>query len=394
MAAPLEGIRVLDFGRYIAGPYCAALLAEFGADVIRIEKREGSEDRWVLPVTSHGEGPLFLQMNRNKRSLTLDPASPRGREVVERLVRTADVVIANMPAPALKAMGLDYERLSAINPRIILTTSSAFGAEGPMAKSVGFDGIGQAMSGAVYMTGEPDQPYRAAVPWVDYATALHNAFGTMVALSARAQTGRGQMVEGSLLGTAIMFGSVPLMEQALLAPNRRPTGNRGQTAAPMDICRTKDGWVLVQVLGAPLFARWAKLMGEPMWLEDPRFATDELRGEHNAIINDRLARWCAERTTDECISALGEAKIPSGPVLSPQQALDHPQVHALNMLEPVDFPGLPKPAPLARAPSILSETPGEIRVRAPILGEHTEEILGMLGYTPDEIAALRAENVI
>ncbi|HRO04661.1 MAG TPA: CoA transferase, partial [Terricaulis sp.] len=126
MSAPLEGIRVLDFGRYIAGPYCAALLAEFGADVIRIEKRDGSEDRWVLAVSSNGEGPLFMQMNRNKRSLTLDPASAEGREVVKRLVETADIVVANLPAPALASMGLDYATLSAINPRIILVTSSAF----------------------------------------------------------------------------------------------------------------------------------------------------------------------------------------------------------------------------------------------------------------------------
>lgn len=394
MSAPLEGIRVLDFGRYIAGPYCAALLAEFGADVIRIEKRDGSEDRWVLAVSSNGEGPLFMQMNRNKRSLTLDPASAEGREVVKRLVETADIVVANLPAPALASMGLDYATLSTINPRVILVTSSAFGATGPMARSVGFDGIGQAMSGAVYMTGEPDQPYRAAVNWVDFSTALHSAFGAMVALAAREKTGRGQVVEGSLLMTAIALVNGSLIEQAITAPNRVPSGNRGQTAAPVDICRTKDGWLLVQVVSQPLYARWAKLMGEPEWLDDPRFANDELRGRHNDLINGRMARWCAERTSEECIAALSEAKIPCGPVLTAQQALDHPQIAALDLLQPVDYPGLPKPAPVARAPLNLSDTPGGIRHRAPTLGEHTQDVLAELGYSNSDIAGLRERGTI
>ncbi|MEI6721364.1 MAG: CoA transferase, partial [Betaproteobacteria bacterium] len=150
--ALLEGIRVLDFGRYIAGPYCAALLAEYGAEVIRIEKREGSEDRFVAPVGAGGEGGLFLQLNRNKLSLTVDPMTDEGREVVRRLVRTADVVVANLPGPSLAAIGLDYASLSAVKPDIIVTTCSAFGATGPMARYVGFDGVAQAMSGAVYMT--------------------------------------------------------------------------------------------------------------------------------------------------------------------------------------------------------------------------------------------------
>jgi len=181
MTPVLQGIRVLDFGRYIAGPYCATLLAEYGAEVIRIEKREGSEDRFVAPVGEGGEGALFLQMNRNKLSLTVDPMCDEGREVVRRLVRTADVVVANLPHQSLVAMGLDDATLRAIKPDLILTTSSAFGSAGPMAKYVGFDGVGQAMSGAVYMTGEPGQPYRAAVNWVDFGTALHCAFGTLAA---------------------------------------------------------------------------------------------------------------------------------------------------------------------------------------------------------------------
>jgi crotonobetainyl-CoA:carnitine CoA-transferase CaiB-like acyl-CoA transferase len=391
---PLNGIRVLDFGRYIAGPYCAALLAEYGADVIRIEKRSGSEDRYTAPITPKGEGGLFMQMNRNKRCLTLDPMTEGGREVVRRLVATADVVVANLPPQALAQMGLDDESLRAIKPDIILTTSSAFGSQGPMSSYVGFDGVGQAMSGAVYMTGEPGQPYRAAINWVDFGTALHCALGTLVALMERSQSGRGQKIEGSLLGTALSLNNSSLIEQAIAAPNRVPTGNRGQTAAPVDIYRTKDGWVLCQVVGQPLYKRWVELMGEPEWLTDPRFKDDEARGIHGEAISERMGRWCAERTNDEAIRALGEAKIPCGPVLSPQQALDHPQTAALGFYQPVDYPGLPKPAPVSAVPLRMTVTQGGIRHRAPTLGEHTDEILAELGYDAAGIAALREAKAV
>ena len=394
MAGVLEGIRVLDFGRYIAGPYCAALMAEHGADVIRIEKREGSEDRFQAPVTATQDGALFLQMNRNKRGMTLDPMRPEGQEIVRRLVETANVVVANLPPQTLAAMRLDYESLRAVKPDIILTTVSAYGRGGPWSDRVGFDGVGQVMSGAVYMTGEPDQPYRAQVAWVDFATALHCAFGTMIALLARQSSGKGQIVEGALLATAVTLSNALLIEQAVIKPDRVPTGNRGQTSAPVDLYRTRDGWILVQVIGDPLFRRWAALMGESYWLTDPCFKDDISRGDHGAIISERMGRWCAERTTDQVLEILGEAKIPCGPVLKPQQTLDHPHIQAVRFFQPMEFPGMPKPAPIARAPVFLSETPGSIRHRAPVVGEHTDEIMAELGYDRDSIAELRSKRVI
>lgn len=394
MSALLTGIRVLDFGRYIAGPYCAALLAEYGAEVIRIEKREGSEDRFVGPIGAGGEGSLFMQMNRNKLSLTVDPMSDEGREVVRRLVRTADVVVANLPDRSLVAMGLDYATLSALKPDIIVTTNSAFGSAGPMAHNVGFDGVGQAMSGAVFMTGEPGQPYRAQVNWVDFGTALHCAFGTMAALMERSRSGKGQHVTGSLLGTALTFTNSLLIEQAVIRRNRVPSGNRGQAAAPVNIYRTRDGSVLCQVVGQPLYKRWARLMGGPEWLDDPKFADDLSRGENCAPIDERMQRWCAERTTDEAVEILGSAGIPCGPVLDAQAALDHAQVKAMNLMEPVDYPGLPGLAPVARVPLSMSLTERAIRHRPPVLGEHTDRILAELGYEPAAIAGLRERGVI
>jgi crotonobetainyl-CoA:carnitine CoA-transferase CaiB-like acyl-CoA transferase len=394
MAGILDGIRVLDFGRYIAGPYCAALLAEHGADVIRIEKRDGSEDRFVAPVGEDGVGALFLQMNRNKRSLTLDPMAAEGQEVVRRLVRTADVVVANLPPQTLAAMRLDYASLRSVKPDIILTTSTAYGHGGPYGDRVGFDGIGQVMSGAVYMTGEPDRPYRASVAWVDFGTALHCAFGTLLALMARRQTGQGQKVEGALLATAVTFTNAMLIEQAVISADRVPTGNRGQTAAPVDLYRTTDGWIICQVVGEPLYRRWAKLMGEPHWLSDPRFKDDLARGDHGILISERMQRWTGERSTAEALDILGRERVPAAKVLKPQETLDDPQVRAMGFLTPLDYPGLPRPAPVAEVPVWLTATPGGIRHRAPLLGEHTDAILAEIGYAAAAVAELRRKRVI
>ncbi len=396
MTPVLDGIRVLDFGRYIAGPYCATLLADFGAEVIRVEKRSGGEDRFQAPLTDKEDGGLFLQINRNKRGMTLDPMTPEGREVVRRLVETADVVVANLPPQTLKSMGLDYDSLKAIKPDIILTMATAYGQGGPYSDRVGFDGIGQVMSGAAWLTAEGpgEKPYRFQAPWVDFTTALHCAFGTALALMSRNQTGRGQVVEGALLASALTVSNPTIIEQAVLGINRQPTGNRGQTAAPVDIFQTRDGWILVQVIGQPLYKRWAELMGEPEWLSDPRFRDDIHRGDHGPLISERMTIWCAERTSEEALNILGAARIPAGPVLSPQQTLDDPHVQAMGFYQPMDYPGLPRPAPIARAAVSLSETPGSVRHRAPTLGEETDVILGELGYSADEIAGLRQAAVI
>lgn len=220
----LDGIRVLDYGRFIAAPWCSALLADLGADVIRVEKREGGEDRFVSPVTETGEGGTYLECNRNKRSLTLDSTTPEGAEVTRRLVAGADVVVVNMPLAAMKASGLDYESLRAVKPDIILASATAYGEGGPYSERIGFDGTGQVMSGAVWRQGLPDQPIRTVVPYTDFATALTLAFGVMAALLHRERTGEGQHVEGTLLRSAVMMANAFIMERDLLGitrPNSR-----------------------------------------------------------------------------------------------------------------------------------------------------------------------------
>ena len=401
MASVLEGIRILDFGRYIAGPFCGMLLADMGAEVIRIEKIDGSEDRYTIPVGEGADGEnsvgaMFLQINRNKLGMTLNPMKPKGREIVRKLVATADVVIANLPTPALKTMGLDYESLRVIKPDIILTAISAFGSTGPYSDRVGFDGVAAAMSGMMHLTGNPDKPMKAYTPWVDYGTASGAAFGTLAALIHRDKTGEGQVVEGTLLGTALAFNNALLAEQAMIQPDRISTGNRGQIAAPSDaFCCNDNKWIIVQVIGQPLFERWARLMGEEeQWLSDSRFKDDMSRGDNGGLISVRMQKWCAEMSRENAIEALEKARIPVGHIYKPSETLLDPHVRGAEFFKEIEYPGAAAPAPIAETHIRLSRTPGEIRRRPPTLGEHTGQILAELGYDETAYGELKASRVV
>src|SRR5579864_919420 len=386
---PLAGIRVIDFGRFIAGPYCAMLLADMGADVIRVDRRQGSEDRYIAAITESGEGGGFLSLNRNKRNLTLDTSKPESAEVIRRLVKGADVVVANLPNNVLKSMRLDYDSLKATKPGIILAHISTFGPDGPYANRVGFDTVVQAVSGAMSLTGFPGAPVRDIVPFEDYGTALHTAFGVMVALYHRQRTGEGQIVDGSLLATGITYVQGLLAERSVLGIERRQLGNTSFYTAPSDAYKTKDGWIVVSAVGNDMFARWARLVGREDFIGDPRFASDQLRADNRTTITEAMNAWLATRTTEQAIAELEKARVPAGPVMDLQQVLDDPQVKARELLKYVEHPGAAKPVPLADTAVRLSATPGGIRTRAAALGEHTDEVLREIGYRDEEIATLR-----
>ena len=391
----LAGVRVLDFGRFIAGPFCGALLADHGADVIRIDKVGGSEDRFVLPLAQSGEGGLYMQVNRGKRSLSLEPTAPEGRDIVKKLIARADIVIANLPTSTLESMELDYASVSAINARVILVATNAFGRTGPDAHKLGFDGIGQAMSASVFMSGDPDAPRRASVNWVDFGTAISAAFGVLLALMARERTGRGQEVSGSLMATALTFSNAVLIEQAIAEPNRVPQGNLGYGSAPADLFKCSDGrWLMVQVVGQPLWEKFCKTLGAQEWIKDARFGDDLGRGRHAHVVSERLGAWCAARSRSDALKEFEAARIPAGPVHSPQEALDDAHIRASGILREIAYPGSPRPAPVVDTPIRLSETPGAIRGRAPLLGEHTEAILAEIGYSRAEVTRLRNAGVV
>ena len=375
MTGVLEGIRVLDFGRYIAAPFCGALLGDLGAEVIRIDREGGNDDRWLNPVTDQQEGALFLQVNRNKKGITLDITTPDGREAFNDLLMTADVVITNMPMEALKELGLDYDTLAKIKPDIIATNVSTFGSIGQYRNRIGFDGLAQAMSGAMHLTGDGTTPMRMGVPWVDYGTAFCATIGTLAAIIEKQKSGKGQKVEAALLHTALTVASGFLVEQALTAPNHRGIGNRSLTAGPNDCFKLKDGWLVCAVVGNPMFKRWCKLIGEMDLLDDPRFKTDQLRGDNGIVLSEKMQRWCTSRTIAEAVAEIEKGRIPCAPALSPQQALDDPHVAEEQFFKAIGHPDLKKAAPLVATPFKLSRTPASIRHRAPKLDEHTAALV-------------------
>ena len=390
----LDGVRVLDFGRYIAGPFCAALLGDLGADVIRIERVDGGEDRFVTPVTPDGVGAFFLQVGRNKRSLTLNPMKPEGAEITRKLVATADVVVANLPPETLSAMGLDYESLKAVKRDIILTSINAFGSGGPWSSKIGFDGLAQAMSGNLHLSGTADAPTRSFTPYVDFGTASLCAFATLAALMHRNQTGEGQHLEGALLKTALTFMNSALLEEQQLGLGREATLNRGQTAGPADVFDTKDGWVMCLIIGQPQFERWCRMVGAEDLLDDRRFVDDESRGNNGEFLSAHMAEWCKKRTSAEALAEMEAAKVPGGPVYAPREVLEDPHVQAIGFFEQVPYPSAEKPLAIAGFPVALSRSPGRIRTPAPQLGEHTDAILRELGFDAAAIAELRARRIV
>ena len=380
---PLRGIRVLDFGQFIAGPLCAALLADFGADVIRVEKPEGNADRFVQPL---GEGwpggAVYWQVNRNKRSLALDPFDQENRPVLDRLLCAADIVVVNAPPATLSAMGLEYERISRLNPRIILSICTAYGRNNRLSELPGFDGIGQAMSGAAYLSGEDGEPRKSYCHWVDHMTAAFSAFGIMAALRDRDRTGRGQVVDASLIHTSVFAMASNLIEEDSLAVGRIGTANRAQLAGPADIYRTLDGYVLLQVIGKSMFRRCARLVGRLDWLDDHRFATDEQRGKNSEVLNAEMEAFCLARTTDRCLSDFRAAGLPCAPVNSPAKVLKDPDMEAMQLWTRLPVVGDRHQGMLVLPPVQLSRSAVGVRAGAPHLGAHTPEILRELGLDP------------
>jgi crotonobetainyl-CoA:carnitine CoA-transferase CaiB-like acyl-CoA transferase len=389
----LDGVRILDVTRFVAGPAATALLADMGAEVIRIEPPGGADDRTTLPIAEgfHG-GVGFTQLGRNKRGITLDLSKDRGRSVFDRLLATADIVFCNMPRRPVKSLGLDYERLCEVKPDIIFVHMTTFGSEGPYADRLGFDAIAQVMSGLVHISGEEGKPMKQNSAWVDMSTGFLAALGAVAALRHRDATGEGQKVEANLLQTALTVGNYFLFDQHFNQTNRTGTGNRAQSGGPADLIRTKDGWVYMVALGDPMFRRFMRMIGREELIGDPRFATDELRAEHGEVLSEATTAWAGAYTSAEILPLLEANNIPAGPLLTPQQALDDPHVKEQFL---VDVPlGLSKPAPYVRSPVGFSKTPSAIHKGPPRPGEDNDEILFEAGYSTEEIAALRADSVI
>jgi crotonobetainyl-CoA:carnitine CoA-transferase CaiB-like acyl-CoA transferase len=392
---PLTGIRVLDLGRHLAGPTCAMLLGDLGADVIKIEKPGTGEDsRASGPPFFEGISAFFLSANRNKRSLTLDIKRPEGQEVFRRLADMADVVVENFRPAVMNALGISYATMSERNPRIIYCSISGFGVDGPFAGRPGLDQIVQGASGLMSVTGfEGEEPTRVGVPIADLLTGLYGAYGVLAALQARERTGRGQIVNTSLLEAMVGtmgFQAVRYLNGGGVPP---PAGNHHPINAPYGVFRARDGYLTVGATGAKRWPQFCKLLDAAEWLQDPRFATNGSRYDHRLALAELINAKLQSRTVDEWESMFNDAGIPAGPVYAMDRALDHPQVRHREMV-------IDRPHPVLGTVSLLglpvkfSETPGDVHRIPPDLGEHTDEILREIGYQDADLCRLREEGLV
>jgi len=391
-AAPLEGLRVLDLTEYMAGPYCTAILADMGAEVIKVE-RPGKGDS-IRELRGNPRNPQFLYINRNKKSLTLDYKQPEGREVFLKLVRGMDVLVENYRPSVMPKAGLGFEQLSAENPRLIYAQLSGFGYDGPYREKGGFDLIGQAMGGVMHVTGEPDgPPTSVGLPICDLGTGMWAVQGILAALHQRHRTGQGQRVECSLLETAVAFSS--WTSANWLADRVEPTrqGSRHRQSAPYQRFATQDSYIVVGAGNQSLFERFCRALGKPEWIEDPRFAKNTGRMEHREALEREIEAVFRARPTAHWERVLDEAGIPCGGVKNYAELFSDPQIKHREMVVMAEDPEL-GPVPHLRMPLRLSGGTVTVRRAAPALGAHTGEVLAGLGYGPAEIEALRARKVL
>jgi len=392
----LSGLRVLDCSRFIAGPYCGMLLGDLGADVVKVERPQGGDEARSFGPAIAGETLYVMVYNRNKRSVTIDFRHAEGPALLRDLAARADVLIENFRPGVMEAMGCDWPRLRAVNPRLIMARVSGFGQDGPLAERPGLDVIGQAMGGLMYLTGPSDAPpTMAGVYVVDCATALYTTIGILAALERRHATGLGQLVDTSLLDSAVSLLPTAIPEQLALGGAAARQGNRDRYAAPSNTFRARDGaWVHVVAGSQALFVRLAAVMGRPDLLEHPDSATQEARMRHVDAVEQITADWVAGHTADEVVDLLGQAGVPAARVASIAEVADNPQLRHRGRIVNVEHPSagtLPTVGPVIG----LSESPAAIRRPAPRLGEHTDEVLrDWLALTPDRIAALRAGGVL
>ncbi|OJX35781.1 MAG: CoA transferase [Burkholderiales bacterium 68-12] len=412
-AGALAGIKVLDLSRVLAGPWCTQILADLGADVVKVERPGAGDDtrHWGPPFLKDAEGrdttqaSYFTACNRNKRSVTIDMATPEGQQLVRQMAQQADVLVENFKVGGLQQYGLDYASLRALNPRLIYCSVTGFGQDGPYAERAGYDLMIQAMTGMMSITGRADSepgggPLRVGVAVVDVFTGLYAGNAILAALHARDNaatgTGRGQHIDMALLdvGMAVLANQAAGFLATGQAPGRQ--GNSHPSLAPYQDFPTQDGSMLLAIGNDGQFQRFCAAAGQPQWAADARFATNTLRVQHRAVLIPAMEQVTRTRTTADWIALLEDKAVPCGPINTIAQAFDDPQVRARGLR--VDLPrqagdGVAQVATVA-SPLRLSATPPVLRHAPPALGQHTAEVLRELGLDAERIARLQAQGVV
>lgn len=392
----MRGLTVIDLGHAVAGPLCAAMLADHGADVIKVEPPEGDHARYVGPFPSEESkaefGAVFQYANRNKKGMALDLKSPGGKEVLLRLVAQADVLIENFRAGVMERLGLGYEVLAAHNPRLVYTSIRGYGdPRGGRTRYTDWpavDIVGQAMGGLMSITGPSvDSPMLAGAVPGDTLPGMYAAFATLAAVLEARASGQGQYIDVSMVDAVMAMNEPVVTSYSITGTTPQPMGSRLSNIVPFGRIRVKDGWAVLAVPPGRHWATFCRLIGQPDLATDPRFAADEARTRNSDAVYQLVEQFTLTRTADE-LAALFGGHIPFAPVFDARRIAEDPYFRARDMLAAVDHPGSSAKVMLAGVPAKLSRTPGGIRQGAPRFGQHTLEMLEALGYTTAEAGAL------
>jgi len=391
----LQGIRVLDLSRFKSGPYCGQLLADLGAEVIRVEGPQGEEDRFMGPFSRDRKSLYLLFTGRHKKGITLNLRDPRGKDLFRELVANSDVVLHNYTPSGARALGVDYVRLKAMNPSVIAVAISGFGSNGPYSHKVCFDPIAQAISGLMALSGDPGgPPMKAGVNYIDFTAGLYAALGAVSALHHRRETGEGQEVEVALFDVAASFLESTITEYKLLGKPRPQVGNRNFLVAPCDAYRAKDGYVYIMIVGDQMWRRILKITGREDLGDNPDYATDWDRTKHREPLEAMVQEWVKDKTVDEAIKILDEARLPCARVNGIPEVARDPQLKARDMLVEIEQPGVGQ-VTLIGNPIKFSSTPADVAALPPDLGEHNAEVYsGLLGLSKSDLEAMRKEGVL
>jgi crotonobetainyl-CoA:carnitine CoA-transferase CaiB-like acyl-CoA transferase len=393
---PLTGVKVIELCHVMAGPVCGLMLADMGADVIKVEKIPGGDDtRRTVPPAIEGEAASFMMMNRNKRGIAVDLKTDEGKKILRRLLQDSDVVTENYRRGTMERLGLGYETLKEANPRLIYCAISGFGRTGPYADRGGFDLIAQGMSGLMSITGEgPGRPpVKVGAPITDITAGILGAMGILAALHARTQTGKGQLVDTSLFEAGIVhtFWQSAIALATGVAPG--PLGSAHPLNAPYEAFATKDGYINLGAANQATWLRTIELLGRSDLAEDPRFKEASGRLVNRGVLAETLAKEFRKRTSAEWLAALEQAKVPAGPVFDVMQMHADPQTRARGMVVEVNHSKIGAMKTLG-APVKFSATPGGVHRSAPIFGEHTGEVLREYGFSDAEIERMAASGAI
>lgn len=388
--APLSHLRVIDLTRVRAGPTCVKQFADWGADVIKVEMPAGEGE----DILGARDGSDYQNLHRNKRSITLNLKTPRGVEVLRRLAATADVLVENYRPDVKHKLGIGYEALAAVNPRLVYASISGFGQEGPYRDRAGFDQVAQGMGGLMGVTGLPGQgPVRAGIPVADLSAGLFAAIGILIALQERSHSGKGQWVQTSLLSAMVSMMDFQAARWLVDGDVPGQAGNDHPTSMPTSVYPTSDGHVNIAAAGNPIFARLCEALGDSAMAKKPEYASAAQRSANRVALNEAIAAHTRRHTSAALIERLAAAGVPCGPIYKMDQVFADPQVKHLGMAVPVPQPGGGEKSLVGPALT-LSRTPSRMKRTAAAAGEHNDEILRELGYVDADIATLRADRII